>query len=473
MVSLIMITGSTIFAVSITKSSKEKKEEKVSYETFSAWTDIEEFQKVPTMTGENVKIGEATNYGGANNMIEVDGANVDEYKAYLRTLEKAGFKKHSDNGENGMDGYACTAAYQKDDLTVVVSHVIKGDKTYISAMKDVELSDSMIYSDDWKANAKEGAKTKLHLLELNNNGTCIIIQLKNGNFLMFDGGTPDDTPYLLDYLEELTPGDEIPVVEGWFITHPHGDHYGSLQEIANKSSYLKRIYVNEIYYHEVAVETLEKNDQYGGTAVQANDLLSKIHGLYKTKDGETAKGFYPQLGQKFYYCDVEVDITLTTDQMSTTTSNWDENDTSTWYMINVEGQKVLFGGDAYVGSQRTLLNMYDKDYLTVDVFVVCHHGMNVFSFFNDYLTVKTVLYPSFNVGSIYTNRYPHFAREKENAELQEKAQEVYAVDSGTVILTFPYEVGSVEKTAPCDWRYNGGIPKGRYTTNWGWDWLAK
>jgi hypothetical protein len=47
------------------------------------------------------------------------------------------------------------------------------------------------------------------------------------------------------------------------------------------------------------------------------------------------------------------------------------------------------------------------------------------------------------------------------------------VDSGTVILTFPYAVGSVEKTAPCDWRYSGGIPKGRYTTNWGWDWLAK
>jgi len=465
MVCLLMITGSTIFAVSMLRASEEEKEEQVSFETFAAWTEIEEFQTVPTMTGDNIKIGEIQNYGGSNNMVDVSGTTVEDYKAYLSTLEAAGFKKHSDNGEEGMEGYAYTAAYEKGDLAVVVSQVINGNKTYISAMSDVELSDRMIYKEEYMEGVSKDAKTKLHLMELNNNGACIIIQLKNGNFVICDGGTPHDAPYLLDYLEELTPGDAIPIVEGWFISHPHGDHYGALQEIANKSSYLKRIYVQEVFYHAPADEMLSHTDGN----VSESQLLTKIHGLYKDENGETAKGHNPQLGQRYYFCDVVIDVTMTTDQLSSTTSTWDSNDTSSWFMIKIEGQRILFGGDAYHASQRTLMNMYDQEYLTMDIFVVLHHGINVYSYFNEYITTKTALYPSFKVGSMYTNKYPQFARIEENKQLQEQVQESYAVDAGTVILTFPYTVGTAEKTAPCDWRYSGGIPKARYSTNWGWD----
>lgn len=464
MISLLTITGSTVFAVFMIRASKEDKGETISYDTFAAWTDIEEFKDVPTITGANIKIGEAENYGASNNMVDVNGTTVEEYKAYLKTLEAAGFKKHSDNGEEAMEGYAYTAAYQKGDLAVIVSHVIKGNKTYISAMKDVQLSDRMIYKDEYMKDVPAGAKTKLHLMEINNNGACIIIQLKNGNFVIHDGGTANDAPYLLDYLEELTPGDKIPVVEGWFISHPHGDHYGALQEIGKKTSYLKRIYINEIFYHAPADEMLSHTD---GDVV-TSQLLSQIHGLYRDENGEMTKGFYPQLGQRFYFCDVVIDVTMTTDQMSSTTANWDSNDTSSWFMMYIENQKILIGGDAYHASQRTLMNMFDRSYLTMDVFVVCHHGINVYSYFNEYITAKTALYPSFKVGSMYTNKYPQFARVEENKQLQEMVEESYAVDAGTVILTFPYKVGSVEKTEPCDWRYNGGIPKDRYTTNWGW-----
>ena len=468
MVCLLMITGSTIFAVSTLQASEEDKEEKISYETFAAWTEIEDFQTVPAMTGENIKIGEAANYGGKNNMVDVNGTTVEDYKGYLATLEKAGFKKHSDNGEEGMEGYAYTAAYTKDNLSVVVSHLIKGNQTYISAMSDVELSDRMIYKDEYMEGVSADAKTKLHLLELNNNGACMIIQLKNGHFVIHDGGNSYDAIYLLEFLEAATPGDEKPVVEGWFISHPHGDHFGALQEIANKSSYLKRIIVNEVFFHVPPAEMLKAENP------TTSDLLSKINGLFTAEDGEPAKGHNPQIGQRFYFCDIAVDVCMTTDQMTPESYySGDVNDTSTWFMNHIENQRILFAGDAFHGGQRTAMNMFDESYFDLDVFVVLHHGMNVYEYFNEYINPKTILYPSFNLGSIYTNKYPHFARLEENAQLREKAQESYTCGGGTMTLTFPYKVGTAEKAAPCDWKYNGGIPKDRYTTNWGWDYVEK
>lgn len=468
LVCLLMITGSTIFATSIVRSSKEEKEEPISYDTFSAWTDIEEFQTIPVMDGDNAKIGEAANYGGSNQMVQVNDTTVEEYKEYLATLEKNGFKKHSDNGEDGMEGNAYTAAYTKGDLSVVVTQLIKGHKTYISAMKDVELSDRMIYKDEYVEGVPADAKTKIHLLELNNNGACLIIQLKNGHFVVHDGGNGYDAIYLLEFLESLTPGDEIPVVEGWFISHPHGDHFGALQEIANKTSYVKRLYVNEVFFHVPPTEMLTAEDPL------TSNLLSKIHRMFTAENGEPAKGHNPQYGQRFYFCDVMIDTCMTTDQMDPESYySTDVNDTSSWFMNHIEGQRVLFAGDASHGGQRSVMNLYDKEYFELDVFVVLHHGMNVYQYFNEYIKAKTILYPSFNLGSIYTNKYPHFARLEENAQLRESAEEAYTCGGGTMTLTFPYKVGEAKKAAPCEWKYNGGVPKERYTTNWGWDYVEK
>ena len=101
--------------------------------SFSAYTEQEEFQNVPAMIVSGAKIGEAVDYGSGNYMIDVNGTTVTDYQAYLETLEEAGFKKHSDNGEDAMEGNVYTAAYTKDNLSLTISQAIKLDKTYISA----------------------------------------------------------------------------------------------------------------------------------------------------------------------------------------------------------------------------------------------------------------------------------------------------------------------------------------------------
>ena len=62
-----------------------------------------------------------------------------------------------------------------------------------------------------------------------------------------------------------------------------------------------------------------------------------------------------------------------------------------------------FGGDANITGIRKTTFMYDESYFDVDVFSVLHHGINVYDFFTDFCTVKTALYTSFRMGSIWTD----------------------------------------------------------------------
>ena len=51
----------------------------------------------------------------------------------------------------------------------------------------------------------------------------IIITTEGGKVIAIDGGRREDTDYFIEYLKEIT-GQEIPVIDAWFLTHAHNDH---------------------------------------------------------------------------------------------------------------------------------------------------------------------------------------------------------------------------------------------------------
>ena len=249
---LILVLGAGTVTVFLLNQSKENAKQtemgediltEEDLKTLSAWTDCEIYQDIPAMEGKNIKVGEADDYGNKNYVLDVNGTTIEDYKDYVEKLQKAGFKKHSDNGEGGMEGYVYTTSFQKDKLTLVVSHVASLNKTYLSATNGLALSPYLNYDSSWSKGVSADAKTKVHMLELNNNGNSIVIQLKNGHYVLHDGGTTYDAPYLMDYLEELTPGEEKPVIEAWFISHAHVDHYGAFHQIRQNDSYRERLIV--------------------------------------------------------------------------------------------------------------------------------------------------------------------------------------------------------------------------------------
>jgi len=456
---LVLLTG--VFLVVFLSATAKKSEETAVTEKdvtmFSAYTDVDVYKDVPAMVTKSGKFEDAKDYGNKNYVININGTTVEEYKAYLNTLETAGFKKHSDNGEDAMEGYVYEAAYTKNHITLVVSHAIKQEHTYIAASYDLPLSDHLIYNEEDVKEIDANAKTKVHMLQLNENGNSFVIQLKNGHFLIHDGGTKNDAPYLLDYLEELTPGNEKPVVEAWFISHAHGDHTGAMIEIAKDMNQVNRIYVEGFYFTEPSAEVLSLLTMGDGT--ENNWYTTRSYKVFKNQEGKAPNMYRMQLGQRYYFCDLKIDITLTLEQFPVESyySN-DFNDTSTWMMHHIEGQRFLHAGDTHHTGMRIATYMFDESYFDLDVMAVFHHGINVWDYWTDFCTLKTVLYTSFRTASIWEPSRAELARVEENEHLRQSCEEYLSHGEGTVVLTFPYKVGSAEIMESSDWRYNNGKP---------------
>jgi len=415
--------------------------------TFADWTEEEVFQAVPAMIVDNTKIGKALDYGGDVYQISVDGTELSDYKDYLTTLEKCGFKKHVDNGEEGLDGAIYSTTFTKENLMVTVIHAVKVNKTYITAGKDIVLSPNLFYDESYIADNVEGAKTTLHMVELYDNGSSFIIQLKNGHFIMNDGGLATDLPYLLDYLETLVPEGEKPIVDAWFISHVHGDHVGWLDELVSDMKYIDRIYVESVYFSE--------SSEASAATMNATGLIRKFMSGYKmlrTTEGKAPKLYRPQAGQRYYFNDLTVDVVFTQEQLATADMAGDYNDASTWLMYNIEGQKFLLAGDAADASSKTVMDMYDSEYFDLDMYCVFHHGINVYNYFTDYIKTKTILYTNYRCGSMYTTGT--HSRPEENEYLMSIAKEILAFGDGTKILTFPYTIGTSVTMPETEWIYH-------------------
>ena len=452
---VVLLTGAfLVILLQVTGEKETTKADAKDLTMFSAYTDIEAFKNVPAMVTEQGKIENAMDYGSEDYLINVVGATTEEYTAYLSTLETAGFTKHSDNSGNDMTENVMTASYTKENVTVTVSHAVKKDHTYIDVSLDLPLSDHLINKAEYTEGISADAKTKIHLVQLNYSGSSFVIQLKNGHFVIEDGGTKIEAPYLLDYLESLTPEGVTPVVEGWFITHAHSDHSGAMGEIAMNSKYNKRVFVEGVYFVEPSAQHLAYLTLQPGT--QENYNITRAYQLFKTEAGEMPKLYRPQIGQVYYFCDITIDVTLTMEQIEMSSyENKDFNDTSTWLMHHIEGQKFLCGGDSRYAGQSIVMSLYDQEYFDVDIFASLHHGINTYNYFVDYCNVDTLLYTSFRAGSIY-NDGTWRAALAANEHMRESVKEYYHYGDGTVVLTFPYKLGTAEILESFDWRYNGG-----------------
>lgn len=475
---LLAASAFLVYSMSVWNKEKERVVEAVeAVKTFGDYTDCEVYMDVPAMVYEGTKIGEAKDYGNKNYVIDVNGTSKEQYEEYISLLVEHGYKKHSDNGEEGMEGYVYTSNFIKDDVTLTISHMVNHDKTYISASNNLALSDHLNYDADSMKGVSADAKTKLYMLELNGLGSSFVIQLKNGHFIIEDGGQDIDAPYLLDFLEDLVPEGQKPVIEAWFISHVHGDHFGALMEVVSDEQYANRIYVDGIYFTSPSEELVLKLEPSAGSQVyQYAWQICRYNSMLSKENGEKADFYRMALGQRYYFCDISIDISMTLEQIpETTVYSQAINDTTTWMMYNIEGQKVLNSGDGYETSFLVLMQLYEREYFDVDVYTTPHHGTNQTDYFTDYMDIKTVLYTNWRSASLYWDeetmteaekasvasytrvRSPHvksFEALEANEHLRNSALEYYSHGEGTVVLTFPYTVGTAEIMEPLEWIYN-------------------
>ena len=387
--------------------------------------------------------GSLTTCGPNSYMTKVEDTDKQDYLNYLLLLEEYGFVKHSDNGE-GLGETVFTTSCLKDKTAVTVSYLSKKRQTVIMVTQDVPLSEHLLNKQSYQEGVLPEAKTKLYMLEMWHFGNSFVFQLKNGHFIISDGGTEHELPYLLDFLESLVPEGEKPVVEAWIITHSHPDHYGVLVGFLPHLEWLSRIYLEGIYYNEPNEQVIASCES---DLCHSRMRWVASHG--KNVNREAAKLYRPQIGQRYYFCGLTMDVIFTQDVVPFEDFHADINNASTVCIFNVEGQKLFFSGDIHEEGFLDMMEIYSRDYLKSDFFTLNHHGHNTCTVFTDYVSIQTLLVTRKDfVTPARTRREMH--------HVYENVQEAYHWGQGTKVITFPYEVGSAETLEKFDWIYHNG-----------------
>lgn len=366
------------------------------------------------------------------------------YQSFLLELTKDGFSKISDNGENGLGNNVYQALYQKENETRVLVylksrkqlHIIKSEKEPISSHLFPQTKVD-----------KQVCPNSLHMLELWWYGNSFVVQLKNGHFLISDGGMEDDLRYLVDYLKLLVPNGDKPIVDGWFISHAHRDHVGAICAVLDLPKCADEMYVEGIYYNEPSDAVIDLEPQNRAYIL----FLKQASKMWKNTNGDAPDIYRTYTGQRYYFCDVTVDIMLAQEQNPVENYMGDFNDSSTWCLWTIDNQKCLLGGDGDKGSEEFIVEIYDEEMRKFDFMSLLHHGHNTRDFFTDACTVRTCL---------VTNRGKMPAgREKENNHLKSSLKEWITWESGTCVFEFPYQVGEWKRREALKWMYHEGIER--------------
>jgi len=436
----------------IQESQEQKKIKELQATTFAAHGEYEIFQKVPLLTGEKARYDEAEDFGGDNYGVDIYDTTLEEYQAYLKVLEKNGFKKHVDNGAEGLEGYVYTSHYIKDDILVVATHFPRMNYTMITMSENPTLSEHLFYDDSYVADNIPGAKTSFYLSELYNVGNSFVFQLKNGHFIVNDGGEPGELKYLLDYLEEHAPKGQKPVVEAWFITHSHYDHVGVFQTFMNEKENIDRIYVEDVYFTEVSKKTWDIYRAYDNP--QTSEAYARtVPKLLKSSDGTAPNVYRCRTGERYYFNDITIDIVYSHDLRPA--DKWNTfNGASTWLMYTIEGQKVLLTADGEWDNMQTIMGIYDQKYFDLTIYQTPHHGASVWDEFTDYLAhIGTAVVPSTSIKAVGAG-----VNHLQNQYLRDVAQETYSYGDGPVVFEFPYVTGSAKTLPHIEWKYHSEVP---------------
>ena len=210
-------------------------------------------------------------------------------------------------------------------------------------------------------------KNQIHVLENKDNHRqmqSIIITTEGGKVIAIDGGRRENADYFIEYLKEIT-GQDIPVIDAWFLTHAHNDHLPAFFEIIqNRRS---EVVVGTIFYNLPSIQ-----------------YYKRIPGEEDEDGAETTRKFFELLpifadrvcvasgGDTYEIGDAKFEILYSAETDIETNIC---NNASLVFKMTLGGKTVMFTGDCGVEAGNKILARYgESGILKCDVCQMAHHG---------------------------------------------------------------------------------------------------
>jgi len=184
-----------------------------------------------------------------------------------------------------------------------------------------------------------------------------IIHTPHKKVLVIDGGNAGDAPYLRDFISNMGNS-----VEAWFISHPHSDHIGALDEILKKPDGMK---IKVIYGSMPDAAWIKK---YGD-----DEEFKVFENFKKTLNTSNFDVVELKLGSEFEIDSVRFEVLGIINPEITANAI---NNSSVVMRVSDSKKSVLFTGDLGVEGGDKLLKSPYADKLHADYVQMAHHGQN-------------------------------------------------------------------------------------------------
>ncbi len=297
-----------------------------------------------------------------------DVASESIYTDYISTLTAKGFKleKSYELGENKY------ALLYGEEMNTYVSYIKNTGEIRIFLEKSGTLYPTASTS------YTEGSITPtLYQLRVDNYGSrenggmSYVIQMSNGSFIIIDGGynTEEEADHLYKFLKSKTPDGQKPVIEAWYITHLHGDHYGAFLAFASKYG-STHVDLKGVYWNFLLGNAEHMNDT-------SNFSSSVVSSLRKAAESYAGAKLYEKIhtGMTMDFGGAQVKVMCTHEDVYPA-KMVDGNDTSTVLRVDVGGQRMIFLGDCRDSESSAMLRNFGENSteLSADIVQWSHHG---------------------------------------------------------------------------------------------------
>ncbi len=253
-------------------------------------------------------------------------------------------------------------------------------------------------------------------------GMGYLIQTNGGKLIAIDGGAAEDAESFIELIEQTGKGSAE--VDLWIITHPHGDHYYALLEIAKNPALASRVHIKRVLYH--FPEEFVANNKVGTDVAEGNanmDLICRTFG---------AEAYLPKVDEHLTVDSVDLHFLYTPTDCSILNN---PNQLSLIFTVQGAKKKVLFTGDAFPRNLYIALWRYGNG-LQCDILQMPHHGLcdtGVAEFYQK-ANAQTLLIPISKAGSAAMEREQTGTKALLNRQIAADADSVYRAFEGTVTL---------------------------------------
>ncbi len=227
-----------------------------------------------------------------------------------------------------------------------------------------------------------------------NGGMSYVLHTGVGHFAVIDGGyyTPLEAERLYAHLRAHTPQGQEPVIDAWFLSHLHWDHFGGMYAFSER------------YADRVPVKAFYGQFDYTGHAARHKDSFYEAthRGLWC----QAAHYTHLHTGMEWLWGSFHVQVLFTLEELyPSTAEQYDFNNTSTVLMLSAAGQRILLLGDVMAEGDAWMCSHLPPTSVKSDIVQYSHHGYEGASqALYDRIAAPCVLWP-LNVDG-YQENYP-------------------------------------------------------------------